>query len=395
MEADNQMNVDTPDDKVYEVSQANVFERRQQIISRIEDVLSDLIIAISRNETPSLVYADGKSSGWSSNSSESMGSTGSDGMGDRSESSEDSVGHVKMLKFSGNATRKRFAIIMRILEYVHAKLIANVDETSDSFYCTKRAFYYSLKNEPVKRFLDKPEKVYLCIGEVATMLDCAPWEIGFTTTSKGLIAGDLSLYIEDVVKDYAPQSCQAVPDVIPNVTRVRTSAEYVLVVEKDSAFQRLLAEGCPAFNKCIMITAKGYPDIPSRMIVSLLSEKAALPVYALVDADPYGFEIMCVYRFGTSNNSGFREQLLCPKMRWLGIHQRDLTLLGISRIPLKEKDLKKIEDLSNRCYVGVDFSQHLNEMKLGKAEIENVDKPMKHFLSEYYIPTKIQNKSYF
>lgn len=82
-------------------------------------------------------------------------------------------------------------------------------------------------------------------------------------------------------------------------------------------------------------------------------------------------------------------------MRWLGIHQRDLTLLGIQRIPLKEKDLKKIDDLSNRCYGDVDFSLHLNDMKLGKAEIENVDKPMKHFLSEYYIPTKIRNKHYF
>lgn len=111
-----------------------------------------------------------------------------------------------------------------------------------------------------------------------------------------MIAGDLTLHIDEEIKEYTPQSYHPVPDVIPNVTSFRTNAEYVLVVEKDSAFQRLLAEGCPAFNKCIMITGKGYPDIPTRMIVKLLSEKAALPVYALVDADPYGFEIMCVYR---------------------------------------------------------------------------------------------------
>lgn len=157
---------------------------RQQIISRIEDVLSDLIGAISCNDTPTFTYVDAKNSGWSINSSESISSTSSESMmiDEKSQSSEDSgasSSNMKTLKFTGNATRKRFAIIMRILEYVHAKLIANLDETSDcTFYCTKRAFYYSLKNEPIKRFVDKPEKLYLCIAEVAKMLECAPWEIG-------------------------------------------------------------------------------------------------------------------------------------------------------------------------------------------------------------------------
>jgi meiotic recombination protein SPO11 len=87
-----------------------------------------------------------------------------------------------------------------------------------------------------------------------------------------------------------------VPDVIANITGIRTCATYVLVVEKDSVFQQLLREECPSFNNCILVTGKGYPDIPTRMFVHLLSEKVQIPIYALVDANPHGFEIMCVYR---------------------------------------------------------------------------------------------------
>lgn len=107
----------------------------------------------------------------------------------------------------------------------------------------------------------------------------------------------MSLQINDSqIIHYEQNSYHAVPDVVANVTGIRTTAEYVLVVEKDSVFQKLLHEQCPSFNQCILVTGKGYPDISTRMLVHLLSEKADLPVYAIVDANPFGFEIMCVYR---------------------------------------------------------------------------------------------------
>jgi DNA topoisomerase VI subunit A len=82
-------------------------------------------------------------------------------------------------------------------------------------------------------------------------------------------------------------------------------------------------------------------------------------------------------------------------MRWLGIHQSDLDRLGIFKVKLTKKDMKKIEDLQNRSYIDVDFSKHLMAMKLGKAEIESVNKPIKHFLTKLFIPEKIRKKEYF
>jgi meiotic recombination protein SPO11 len=47
------------------------------------------------------------------------------------------------------------------------------------------------------------------------------------------------------------------------------------------------------------IQGKGFPDVATRVLVRLLWKFLGVPVLALVDADPHGIEIMCVYRFGS------------------------------------------------------------------------------------------------
>ncbi|XP_014238330.1 meiotic recombination protein SPO11-1 [Trichogramma pretiosum] len=370
-------------EKFADISIRDFRTRRCFLVKRIEDLARELVTDIAQQKVPSFEYDDGRNSGWSSCSS------GYHSTGDARE---------RRIRFNGNAGRQRFTLLLHILNDAHRNLVNYLDKTDDAFYRTKRALFYMMKNEPIKRFVKKQAKVEWGIKNVTLLLDCSPWEIGYISTSKGLIAGDLTLHLKnpDRVIQFEQQTCRAVPDVVANICHIRTTAEFVLVVEKDSVFQKLKSEDCPKYNNCILVTGKGYPDIPTRMFVSLLSSKLKLPVYALVDANPYGFEIMCVYRFGTTNNLGYREQLLCPDMKWIGVHQHDLVKLGITRIKLTKNDLKKIRDLQNRSYIDQDFSKQLMEMRLGKAEIESVNKPAYHrFLTQYYIPMKIRHKKYF
>ncbi|XP_070020023.1 meiotic recombination protein SPO11-1-like [Nicotiana sylvestris] len=47
------------------------------------------------------------------------------------------------------------------------------------------------------------------------------------------------------------------------------------------------------------ISGRGYPDVPTRRFLRLLVDKLHLPVYCLVDCDPYGFDILTTYKFGS------------------------------------------------------------------------------------------------
>ena len=43
---------------------------------------------------------------------------------------------------------------------------------------------------------------------------------------------------------------------------------------------------------CIILTAKGQPDVATRLFLRKLRMALKLPVLALVDSDPYGLKIL-------------------------------------------------------------------------------------------------------
>jgi len=49
---------------------------------------------------------------------------------------------------------------------------------------------------------------------------------------------------------------------------------------------------------CIIITAKGQPDVATRLFLKKLKTELNIPVLALVDSDPYGLKILSVYMSG-------------------------------------------------------------------------------------------------
>ncbi|XP_050139956.1 meiotic recombination protein SPO11-1-like isoform X3 [Malus sylvestris] len=50
------------------------------------------------------------------------------------------------------------------------------------------------------------------------------------------------------------------------------------------------------FYGCFSSQGRGYPDIPTRRFLGLLVDTLHLPIYCLVDCDPYGFDILSMYR---------------------------------------------------------------------------------------------------
>lgn len=48
-----------------------------------------------------------------------------------------------------------------------------------------------------------------------------------------------------------------------------------------------------------LLQAKGYPDVSTRLLLKKISDWTHVPIYGLMDADPHGIEIFCVYKFGS------------------------------------------------------------------------------------------------
>ena len=285
---------------------------RKALIERCEQVVLDIIQSLAAGENPKISYKVGsvqtliqQSESLSTDFESTENSTetpesqnyesykSSSSTTDESQDLERGAQKQKtVVNFSYSRSKPKLALMLVILAKIHLLLINGRTET-------RRSLYYELKsNEETLKIVKSQRQIDRLVNHLANLLDCAPWEMGLLATSKGLAAGDLSLIMNDTEKvDFTSSGGGVlIPQTIGDVTTIRTTAYFVIVVEKDTIFQTLLMDKCPERLNCILITGKGFPDVATRRLIKLLAEKAQLPVYILVDADPYGIEIFFTYK---------------------------------------------------------------------------------------------------
>ncbi|KAG9126545.1 endodeoxyribonuclease [Ceratobasidium sp. 392] len=100
----------------------------------------------------------------------------------------------------------------------------------------------------------------------------------------------------------------------------------------------------------IVITGKGYPDLATRQLVAELSALLPehIPLLALVDGDPHGLEILLTYLLGSKSMAHENDQLVAPRLEWVGVTMEDIEDLGIDpskMIGLPPSDRRKARSL--------------------------------------------------
>lgn len=198
----------------------------------------------------------------------------------------------------------------------------------------------------------------------------------------------------------SPDTAHPIPVYVEEIKDIVSAARYILVVEKESVFQRLANDQFCKSNHCIVISGRGYPDIPTRRFLRLLVENLHIPAYCLVDCDPYGFDILTTYRFGSMQMAYDTKHLRVPEIHWLGAFPSDSERYFVPKqclLPLTAEDKRKIEAMLLRCYLQREVPQWRLELKMMlqkgvKFEIEALSVHTLSFLTESYIPSKIHGK---
>uniref|UniRef100_A0A3P9HZ19 DNA topoisomerase (ATP-hydrolyzing) n=1 Tax=Oryzias latipes TaxID=8090 RepID=A0A3P9HZ19_ORYLA len=347
----------------------------REILSRIESVILRIVESLSKNEAPVLELPNRSS--WSNVYFDS-------GVG-----LQMSSGHsVTTVKSNCLASVTKFAQILKILSVIYRLVQSNS-------YATKRDVYYNNT-----QLFGSQRSVDTIVDDISCMLKVSRRALHVMATSKGLIAGDLCYLEEDGTRIDCRSSSAAV-SVSSNVSGIRnivSSAKFVMIVEKDATFQTLLNDDfCRKLSPCIMITGKGVPDVNSRLMVKKLWDTLQIPIFALVDADPHGFEIMCIYKYGSVAMSFEAHSLTVPSVMWLGLLPSDLQRLMVpkrSLLPLTRRDENKLNSLLKRPYFASQ-PQWQKEMELMqqskvKAEIQSLADIAPDFLTSIYLPNKLR-----
>ncbi|XP_034654942.1 meiotic recombination protein W68 [Drosophila subobscura] len=290
----------------------------------------------------------------------------------------------RRVSYNNRRSRHRFCLVVYMLAKIH-----RLQVNGGSY--TVRGLYYG-DTQLIRTQLH----ISAARLDVCRMLNTSPTRLGVLSASKGLVAGNIRMLMTngDVLDCGVYSGAITLPTNTEQVERIVTQADHVLVVEKESVFESLLARD--VFNtfgrRFILLTGKGYPDCSTRRILHRLSVECHLPAYILVDADPFGIEIMLVYRLGSQSMSFTSGELATPTLRWIGLHPSEIPTLSSGAVALSSRDNKKIDDILARDHIGAGVRQELLSLQQiqQKAEVESVI----DFLSTDYIPNKI-NRNLF
>ncbi|XP_046554667.1 meiotic recombination protein SPO11-like isoform X2 [Haliotis rubra] len=322
---------ETPKDA--QCGQSGLFvSQRHDVLKKIEKVILKMTQSISEGDAPVFSYPN--KSSWDSVRFEN-------GIGIEP-ARDQKLSHVR---FDSLQSVKKFGLMTRILSIIYNLIQQNK-------YCTKRDLYYQFPE-----LLGSQTTLDNLVDNVACLLETPRWDLHVLATCKGSVAGDLQFYSDQghFVDCSVSQTGVPVPAHMKDMQNMTTGARFVLIVEKDATFQRLLGDQfCHKFRPCIMVTGKGFPDLGTRLLLRALWDRFQLPMFILVDADPHGIEIMCVYKFGSKAQAAENRFLVVPNMKWLGILPTDLDGLNIHEsvfIPFTKKDMDKASELIGRPYV--------------------------------------------
>ena len=245
---------------------------------------------------------------------------------------------VRRRSLHSTTTAKMFAQIIAICGLV-AELIDGRKEIS------LRDVYYALKH-----LFKTQAECNNSILEVGMLLGLKRYDMNIVPSSKGLVAGPLQFKFNDSEGAGAGTTAGALggwsscfetdledAGILISSKWTSCSSEdidlqlrvaetrYLIVVEKEGVFRRLVKENFCKRVPCIMVTGCGFPDMATRALVSKVSSRFPdLIVVGLCDYNPYGIALLLSYRFSSQASAfeglGFQTE----ELKWLGLRSSQI-----------------------------------------------------------------------
>jgi meiotic recombination protein SPO11 len=276
--------------------------------------------------------------------------------------------------------------LIRILEIIHQLL-------QKDMHATKREVYYT----DVKLFEDQSNSDK-GIEDAATVLKTTRNATHIVASAKGSCIGRLRIRDKTDIIDLEGLGSGGwtISPMLDNIEILESDAEFILVVEKDAAMIRLAEDRFWRKYPCVIVTGKGAADIATRMFLKQMNRELNLPVFCLVDSDPYGHYIYSVYLRGSKRLSYESPFLATPDMKLLGVLSRDLDKYKIPencRLTLNKQDVKRTQEMLKEDFVksNKEWVKDLQLMLKSKvkAEIQALSSHGFEFLTEKYLPEKL------
>ncbi|MHB1845528.1 MAG: DNA topoisomerase IV subunit A [Deltaproteobacteria bacterium] len=311
----------------------------------------------------------------------------------------------KIIELRGDKQKRLFFNVAQAKKFMQTFLVGaackeliEVGKTTsirDLYYLTKHTLGQTRQNT-----FEEQDESDPIIEDLEVTVDALREELHLFASNKGNLVGEITLVDSGDTIDARRMGSGGwgVPSIVEadTIQFKKHEAKFILLVEKDAVFRRLNEDRFWKQHHCILIHGGGQPPRGVRRLLNRMHEELGLPVYVLVDNDPWGFYIYSVVKQGSINLAYESMRMAVPKARFIGLSSFDKKSFGLPdnvTIQLTDDDEKRAKQML--AYPWFEKKQWQNEiealLKSGiKLEIEALSSMGISFITEEYLPKKLR-----
>ena len=269
----------------------------------------------------------------------------------------------------------------------------------DLYYMTKHTLGETRQNT-----FEEQEESDPIIEDLEVSIDSLREELHLFATGRGSMVGPLTIRDSGDSIDLRRMGSGgwSVPSIVEEhvVQFGKSEAKYVLLIEKDAVWKRFNEDKFWQREKCIIVTGQGQPPRGVRRLVRRLNDELGLPVYVLVDNDPWGLYIYSVLKQGSINLAYESMRMAVPTARFIGLSSFDkLTFKLPSNVAIRMNDQdnsRAKQMLAYPWFKAKHWQQEIEEMVKSeqKFELEALSRRGISFITEEYLPKKLKEKDW-
>ena len=202
----------------------------------------------------------------------------------------------------------------------------------DLYYMTKHTIGDTKQNT-----FDEQDESDPIIEDLEVTIDALREELHLFASKRGTMVGPITIVDSGDTIDLRRMGSGgwSVPSIVEEhvIQFKKCEAKYILLVEKDAVWRRFNEDKFWQQEKCIIVTGQGQPPRGVRRLFQRMHRELKLPVYVLVDNDPWGFYIYSVVKQGSINLAYESVRMAVPDARFIGLSAFDQVTL-----PARQRD---------------------------------------------------------
>ncbi len=318
----------------------------------------------------------------------------------------------RIIEMGSGTNRRQLFDLAQAKAYMRTMLVAKgCKQLIDAGKTTSlRGLFYSLRGDiegTAETTFDEQSECDPIVEDVEVLLDAIREELHIFAENKGSLVGNITITDkgDEINCRRMGSGGYSIPSIVePDIIVLdpaKCDATFVLHVEKGTVWQRFNEDKFWKTHNCILTHGGGQPPRGVRRLLYRLHNELKLPIYCVLDNDPWGYYIYSVIKQGSINLAFESQRMAIPDAKYLGLRSIDFERCQLPKsvkISLSENDRKRAIQVAKYPWFAKNrgWQREIEKMLKNdfKLEVEALISKDISYVTEEYVPRRLADKDW-